>query len=127
NLWRERTSLSPRPKRPRSGEDLQAARRNFVAANGLKSTRTNGTSPPQTTTREATHARCWRPSRPRSVQKIIQGYSTSGVVHYPRLARRCRFVVRRAARLCGSPRRTEVEQMKGNTMKLITLSLIAVA
>ena len=28
---------------------------------------------------------------------------------------------------CGSPRRTEVEQMKGNTIKLITLSLIAVA
>jgi len=32
-------------------------------------------------TREATHARCRRPSRTRSVQKIIQGYSTSGAVH----------------------------------------------
>jgi hypothetical protein len=32
NLWRERTNLSPRPKRRRTGENLPAARRNFVAA-----------------------------------------------------------------------------------------------
>src|SRR5262249_18641643 len=80
-----------------------------------------------------TSARMATTSQPRSlarlniVQKIIQAYS--GVERYihPRLARRCRFVARRAARLCGSPRRTEVEQVKGNTIKLITLSLIAVA
>src|SRR5215813_5153729 len=83
-----------------------------------------------------TSARMATTSQPRSllsmarlniVQKIIQAYSRVERYIHPRLARRCRFVARRAARLCGSPRRTEVEQIKGNTIKLITLSLIAVA